>query len=114
MVGYCRAVRAGSMIFVAGTAPVEPDGTTHAPGDAYRQARRCIEIALRAVGELGGKPEHVVRTRMYVTDISRWQDFGRAHGEFFGVFRPASTMVEVARLVSPDMLIEVELDAVLD
>src|SRR6266508_3739124 len=112
-VGYCRAVRAGSHVYVSGTAPVAPDGTTFAPGDAYAQAKRCFEIATAALRELGAGPEHVVRTRMYVTDIARWNEYGRAHAETFGVAPPATAMVEVKRLVDPAMLIEVEVDAVI-
>lgn len=111
--GYRRAVRVGNHVFVAGTAPVGDDGKTVAPGDATAQAKRCFEIGLRALRELGGGPEHVVRTRMFVTDISRADEFGRAHGEVFGAHPPAATMVEVKALISPDMLIEVEIDAVL-
>ncbi|MBI4541048.1 MAG: RidA family protein [Gemmatimonadetes bacterium] len=111
-VGYCRAVRAGSHIYVTGTAPVAPDGSTWAAGDAYAQARRCFEIIERALADLGAGLACVVRTRMFVTDISRWEDFGRAHREFFGAHPPATTMVEVSRLIRPDMLIEVEADAV--
>jgi enamine deaminase RidA (YjgF/YER057c/UK114 family) len=111
-VGYCRALRTGSFIFVSGTAPVAPDGSTFAPGDAYAQAKRCFEIATAALRDLGAGPEHVVRTRMYVTDIARWNDYGRAHAEAFGAFPPATSMVEVKRLIDPAMLIEVELDAV--
>lgn len=111
--GYRRAVRAGNHVFVAGTAPVADDGTTFAPGDAGAQARRCFEIALLALRQLGGGPEHVVRTRMYVTDIGRADEFGRVHGEVFGAHPPAATMVEVKGLIRPDMLIEVELDAIL-
>jgi enamine deaminase RidA (YjgF/YER057c/UK114 family) len=110
--GYRRAVRVGQQIFVAGTAPVGIDGSTHAPGNAYEQARRCFEIALEAVTALGGQAGHVVRTRMYVVDIRFADDFGRAHAEFFGAFPPASTMIEIRKLVAPDMLIEVELDAI--
>jgi len=112
-VGYCRAVRAGDQVFVSGTAPVAEGGGVHAPGDAHAQAERCFEIALRALRELGAGPEHVVRTRMYVTDISRWEEFGRAHRTAFGAHPPAATMVEVRALVDPAMLVEVELDAVL-
>src|SRR5687767_13353019 len=113
-VGYCRAVRAGAQVFVSGTAPVDPGGGTHAAGDAYRQARRCFEIALAALEGLGGRAEHVVRTRMFVTDVARWAEFGRAHAEAFGAHPPATTMVEVRRLIADDMLIEVELDAVVE
>jgi enamine deaminase RidA (YjgF/YER057c/UK114 family) len=111
-VGYCRAVRAGSQIFVSGTAPVAADGSTFAPGDAYAQAKRCFEIAVSALRDLGAGPEHVVRTRMYVTDISRWAEYGRAHAEAFGRAPPATAMVEVSKLIDPAMLIEVEIDAV--
>jgi enamine deaminase RidA (YjgF/YER057c/UK114 family) len=111
-VGYCRAVRAGSQVFVSGTAPVGPDGSTFAPGDAYAQAKRCFEIAAAALRDLGAGPEHVVRTRMYVTDIARWAEYGRAHAEAFGASPPATSMVEVSKLIDPAMLIEVEVDAV--
>jgi enamine deaminase RidA (YjgF/YER057c/UK114 family) len=111
-VGYCRAVRAKDQVFVSGTAPVNPDGTTHAPGDAYAQAKRCCEIALAAMRELGAKPADVVRTRMFVTDIARWSEYGRAHAEAFGEAPPATTMVEVKSLIAADMLVEIEVDAV--
>ncbi len=113
VVGYCRAIRAGQQIFVSGTAPVADDGSTFAPGDAYAQAKRCLEIALAALGRLGADASHVVRTRMFVTDISRWQEYGRAHGELFRDHPPATSMVEVRALIDPSMLIEIELDAVL-
>jgi isochorismate pyruvate lyase len=111
-IGYCRAVRAGQHIYVSGCAPVAVGGGVHAPGDAYAQARRCIEIATKALAELGASLGDVVRTRMFVTDISRWPDFGRAHGEAFAPNPPATTMVEVKALIDPAMLIEVEVDAV--
>ena len=110
-VGYCRALRAGAQIFVSGTAPVAPDGSTFAPGDAYAQAKRCLEIALAALAQLGAGAPDVVRTRMFVTDISRWQEFGRAHGEVFRDHRPATSMVEVRALIDPEMLIEIEMEA---
>ncbi len=114
-VGYCRAVRAGSHVYVGGTAPVAEGGGTHAPGDGQAQARRCFEIIGRALGELGARPGDVVRTRMFVTDIARWPEFARAHREFFaGDEVPAATMVEVRRLISDDMLIEIEVDAVIE
>lgn len=112
-IGYCRALRAGNLVFVTGTAPVADDGSVFAPGDAYRQARRCLEIIERALRGLGVEMRHVVRTRMFVTDIARWQDFGRAHGEFFAAHPPCTTMVEVKRLIDPAMLIEIEADAVI-
>jgi enamine deaminase RidA (YjgF/YER057c/UK114 family) len=111
-VGYCRAVRAGALVFVSGTAPVADDGTVVAPGDAYLQARRCFEIVVGALRRLGADPADVVRTRMYVTDASRWAEYGRAHAEAFGRAPPATAMVEVRGLIDPAMLIEVEADAV--
>ena len=112
IVGYCRALRVGNQVFVTGTAPVADDGSVFAPGDAYRQARRCFEIIDRAMRELGAGREHVVRTRLFVTDISRWADYGRAHSEFVGDNRPCTTMVEVKALIDPAMLVEIEVDAV--
>ena len=112
-VGYCRAVRSGDYIHVSGTAPVASGGGVHAPGDGTAQARRCIEIIAGALAELGAGVEHVVRTRMYVTDISRWEEFGRAHAEAFGAHPPATTMVQVAALIDPEMLIEIEAEAIL-
>lgn len=110
-VGYCRALRAGDQIFVTGTAPVAEDGTVVAPGDAYAQAKRCFEIIAEALANLGADLSCIVRTRMFVTDISRWEEYGRAHREFFAAHPPATTMVEVKRLIEPDMLVEVEADA---
>lgn len=111
-VGYCRALRAGDRIFVTGTAPVAARGGVHAPGDAYAQSVRCFEIMAEALAELGAGLEHVARTRMFVTDIDRWAEFGRAHKEAFGKHPPTTTMVEVNRLIDPAMLIEIEADAV--
>jgi isochorismate pyruvate lyase len=111
-VGYCRALRAGQHIYVTGTAPVAEGGGVFAPGDAYAQAKRCFEIIESALANLGADLSCVVRTRMFVTDISRWQEYGKAHGEFFGVHPPATTMVEVKALIEPEMLIEIEADAV--
>ncbi len=111
-VGYCRAIRAGQHIYVTGTAPLAEGGGVHAPGDGYQQAKRCFEIMARALEDLGGGLSCVVRTRMFVTDISRWEEYGRAHAEFFADHPPATTMVEVKALIDPEMLIEVEADAV--
>jgi enamine deaminase RidA (YjgF/YER057c/UK114 family) len=102
----------GDHIYVTGTAPVADDGGIFAPGDGYAQARRCLEIIQRALNELGADLSHVVRTRMFVTDIQRWAEYGRAHREFFAAHPPATTMVEVRALIHPDMLIEIEADAV--
>jgi enamine deaminase RidA (YjgF/YER057c/UK114 family) len=114
VVGYSRAVRAGNHVFVAGTTAAGPDGTVFGAGDGYLQAKRCFEIIEAALAEAGAAPRHVVRTRMFVTDISRWEEFGRAHGERFGDIRPAATMVQVSALITPEMLIEIEVDAVID
>ena len=112
-VGYCRALRAGDLVFVTGTAPVDESGSgVHAVGDAYAQARRCLELIERAIAQFGVDRARIVRTRMFVTDISRWEEFGRAHAEFFKDHRPTTSMVEVRRLIDPDMLIEIEADAV--
>lgn len=111
-VGYCRALRAGDRVFVTGTAPVAEGGGVHAPGDAYEQARRCFRLIEKALAGLGAGLADVTRTRMFVTDISRWAEYGRAHAEAFGGYPPTTSMVEVRRLIDPDMLIEVEADAV--
>jgi isochorismate pyruvate lyase len=97
---------------VTGTASVAPEGSVHAPGDGYEQARRCFEIIAEALEELGAGMQHVTRTRMFVTDIERWEEYGRAHREAFAQHPPTTTMVEVRRLIHPDMLIEIEADAV--
>ncbi len=111
-VGYCRALRAGDHIYVSGTAAVGDDGSPFAPRDAYTQTRRCLEIIERALKALGADLSCVVRTRMFVTDISRWEEYGRAHGEFFAAHPPATTMVEVTALINAEMLIEIEAEAV--
>jgi enamine deaminase RidA (YjgF/YER057c/UK114 family) len=103
----------GNIIAVTGTVAIEENGDPHAPGDAYAQAKRSLEIIERAIASLGGKRENIIRTRMFVTDISRWQEYGRAHGEFFEGHPPATTMVEVKALIDPKMLIEIEADAVI-
>ncbi len=112
VVGYSRAVRVGNTVAVAGTTAALPDGTVFGGDDAYLQAKRCFEIIASALAEASATLADVVRTRMFVTDISRWEEFSRAHGEFFGDVRPAATMVEVRRLMTAEMLIEVEVDAV--
>ncbi|MGD1952438.1 MAG: RidA family protein [Leptolyngbyaceae cyanobacterium] len=110
-VGYCRAVRAGNHIFVSGTAPVDDEGNTFAPGNGYAQAKRCFQIIQRTLQAMDADLSNIVRTRMYVTDINRWQEYGQAHQEFMGAYPPATTMVEVSALIAPDMLIEIEVDA---
>ena len=111
-VGYCRALRAGDRVFVTGCAPVGPQGEVHAPGDAYAQAARCLQIIADALAGVGATLSQVTRTRMFVTDIDRWEEYGRAHAEAFGAHPPTTTMVEVRRLIDPQMLIEIEADAV--
>lgn len=112
IVGYSRAVRFGNTVYVGGTAPVDADGQLIAPGDPYGQARFCFEKIERALRQAGALMSEVVRTRMYVTDISQWEAFGRAHAEFFADVRPVATMVEVSRLIGEGMLIEVEAEAI--
>ena len=114
VIGYSRAVRTGNHVFVSGTTSALPGGDVFGAGDGYAQAVRCFEVIERALAEAGAELRHVVRTRMFVTDISRWEEFGRAHGEFFREIKPAATMVQVSALIHPDMLIEVEVDAVID
>lgn len=114
VVGYSRAVRTGPHISVAGTAPVGDDGEVVGVGDAYLQTKRCIEIIEQALEAAGAGLEHVVRTRLFVTDITLWEAVGRAHGEVFGDIRPACTMVEVKALIDPDMLVEIDADAFVD
>ena len=113
VVGYSRAVVCDGRVSVSGTAPVGTDGTVFAPGDAYRQTQRCLEIIAGALDAAGAGLDDVVRTRIYVTDIGQWQEVGRAHGEVFGDVRPATSMVEVSGLIDPAMLVEIEAEAVL-
>lgn len=108
-IGYCRAVRIGNVIEVSGTAPVR-DGKV-AGENAYEQTKVCLEIIKEAIEKAGGKMEDVVRTRMFVTDISQWVAIGKAHGEVFGSIKPATSMVEVSSLIEKSMLIEIEATA---
>jgi len=114
IVGYSRAIRSGNQIFVTGTTATDESGEIIGEGDAYAQTVQVISNIGRALKALGATLDHVVRTRMFVTDISRWEEFGRAHGEYFAKIRPCATMVEISRLVDPRMLIEIEADAIID
>ncbi len=111
-VGYSRAVRVGNLIEVAGTTAVDETGAVVGPDDPYRQAQYIFERIGRALREAGAGFENVIRTRMFVTDIARWEEVGRAHGEVFREIRPAATLVQVASLVRPDLLVEIEATAV--
>ncbi|MFD9728603.1 RidA family protein [Streptomyces sp. NPDC059072] len=111
-IGFSRAVRVGSQVAVAGTAPIADDGSTAAPGDVYGQTVRCLDIAERALREAGAGLEDVVRTRIMLTDVGQWREAARAHGERFAAIRPVTTFVEVSRFIDPAWLVEVEVDAV--
>jgi enamine deaminase RidA (YjgF/YER057c/UK114 family) len=113
-IGFSRAVRVGPFVAVSGTAPIAPGGGVAAPGDLYGQTRRCLEIIQQAIGEAGLGLDSVIRTRVMLTDMSRWPEAARAHGEVFGEIRPASTFVEVKGLIDKGWLVEIEADCVAD
>ena len=112
--GYSRAVRVGNVVHVSGTVAVDESGAIAHVGDPYAQARRALEIIVGALAEAGAESRHVVRTRMYVADASRWEEVARAHGEVFADIRPATTLVAVAGFVDPAILVEIEAEAVVE
>jgi enamine deaminase RidA (YjgF/YER057c/UK114 family) len=113
-IGFSRAVRIGNIISVSGTAPIGEDGNTYMPGDLYRQTIRCIEIIKKAIIDAGGQLENVIRTRVYLTEISEWEKAAKAHGEYFSNIRPACTFIEIKGLIKDDWLVEMEADCILD
>jgi enamine deaminase RidA (YjgF/YER057c/UK114 family) len=112
VVGYSRALRIGDRVLVSGTTATLPDGSIEGIGDPARQARRCLTNIETALAALGARLEDVVRTRIYVTDISGWEAVGRVHGEIFGDIRPVTSMVEVSRLIGAEIMVEIEAEAV--
>ncbi|CAN5827429.1 RidA family protein [soil metagenome] len=111
IVGYSRAVKVGTRIYVTGTTATDSEGEIVGIGNAYLQTVQTIQNIEKALHELGATLEHIVRTRIFVTDISKWEEYGRAHGEFFNEIMPATTMVEVSKLIDEKMLVEIEADA---
>ena len=114
IVGYSRAVRVGNSVHISGTTATDTAGRVVGAGDPYAQTRQALRNIESALARAGARLAHVVRTRIYVTDITQWQEIGRAHGETFGAVRPATSMVEVRRLIDPEMLVEIEADAIID
>jgi reactive intermediate/imine deaminase len=114
IVGYSRAVKVGNLIFVTGTTATDESGNIVGVDDAYAQTRQALENIERVLKRAGAEMKDVVRTRLFVTDISRWEEYGRAHAEYFRTVLPATTMVEVSKLIAPEMLVEVEADVVLE
>ena len=114
VVGYSRAVRTGNLVFVTGTTALGPDGKLVGVGDAYAQTVQILRNIEAVLERAGAAMRDVVLTRIFVTDISRWEEIGRAHREVFGEIRPCATMVEVRRLIDPDMLLEIEVQAVIE
>ena len=113
-IGFSRAVRIGPFLAVAGTAPITPDGGVAAPGDVYGQTNRCLEIVAQAIVDAGLTLQSVIRTRVMLTDMSRWEEAARAHGEVFATVKPASTFVEVKGFINREWLVELEADCVAD
>ena len=114
LAGYSRVVRAGSHVWVAGCTATMPDGAIAGPGDPYAQAQQTLSNLEAALAQVGARLDDVVRTRMYVTDISQWEVVARAHGEVFGAIRPVTAMLEVSALIDPRMMVEIEADAFME
>ena len=111
-IGFSRACRVGNVISVSGTAPIK-DGTTAYIGDVYRQTKFCLELSVSAIEEAGGRLSDIIRTRIMLTDISRWEEAAKAHGELFSAIKPACTFVEISRFIEPSWLVETEVDCVI-
>ncbi len=113
-IGYSRACRVGNIVAVTGTAPMNPDGTLNSPGDLYGQSKRCLEIIADVLAQAGASLDSVIRTRIFLTDMTRWKEAAKAHGEVFGQIKPATSFLGASALINPGWLVEIEADAVIE